>query len=85
MICFKKRNTIIHFSFEEIYLIKFFETNLKKRKNIRDKIIFNKNIELSESCLGSVELISKGWEREAIPIVNPEKSIISRLFAFLFD
>ena len=85
MIYFKKNNIIVHFSFEDFYLIKFFEMNLNNRKNLKYKIIFNKNNKLSESCLGSAELISKGWENEAIPIIEPKKSIISRLFSFLFD
>ena len=33
----------------------------------------------------SAELIAKGWEKEAIPIVLTKKSIISRIFSSFFN
>ena len=36
------------------------------------------------SCLSAAELIGKGWEREAIPIIQTKKSLITRIFKSLF-
>ncbi len=33
---------------------------------------------------GAAELISKGWEKEAIPIIQQKKSFISGFFSRLF-
>ena len=35
-------------------------------------------------AFSSAELVSKGWEKEAIPIVETKKSIISGLFSIFF-
>ena len=34
---------------------------------------------------GACELIGKGWEKEAIPIINKNKSFISNFFSKLFS
>ena len=50
-------------------------------------IVFNEPYEerLIAASLGAAELIGKGWEKEAIPIIQSKKSIISRLFSSLFN
>ena len=40
--------------------------------------------ELFQSCLSSAELIFKGWSKEALPIIQTKKSIISRIFSSIF-
>ena len=40
---------------------------------------------LTSSVTGACELISKGWEKEAIPIANKKKSFISGFFSKLFS
>ena len=40
---------------------------------------------LSASVNGACELISKGWEKEAIPINNKNRSLITRFFSRLFS
>ena len=37
-----------------------------------------------ESCISSAEILSKGWEKEAIPIIHQKKSLISKIFSTLF-
>jgi cell division protein FtsA len=37
------------------------------------------------SCKASAELIGKGWEKEAIPVIQAKKSIISRVFSTIFE
>ena len=60
----------------------FFENNLKKCK-------LNFLTEKDEDPLESIkifgQLLSKGWAKEAIPVVNKKRSIISRIFSGLFD
>ncbi len=58
------------------------------KKKFRDlQIVFNEPYEerLIAASLGAAELIGKGWEKEAIPIIQSKKSIISRLFSSLFN
>ena len=51
------------------------------------QIVFNEPYEerLVSAILGTAELVGKGWEKEAIPIIQSKKSIISRLFSSLFS
>ena len=60
-----------------------FENNLKKYK-----FNFLKASE-EEEALESIkifgQLLSKGWSKEAIPVVNKKKSLISRIFSGLFE
>ena len=79
---------------ENIYL-KFQDSNIFKNcKIIFEKNYDNKNkikfISLNEEeyltgCLNSAELTSKGWEKEAIPIIQTKKSLISRIFSTIFN
>ena len=34
---------------------------------------------------GAAELIAKGWEKEAIPVIQSKKSLISSFFSRLFS
>ena len=40
---------------------------------------------LFSGVTGACELISKGWEKEAIPVINKKKSFISGFFSKLFN
>ena len=94
-IIYKKNINLKHLnkSKQNIYVTFQDATIYESIKNtIRD--IFDKNNktvimkvtqgEQLKSCLASVELIAKGWEKEAIPIIQSKKSTISRIFSFLF-
>ena len=37
------------------------------------------------SCKASADLIGKGWEKEAIPVIQTKKSVLSRIFTSIFD
>ena len=63
--------------FKDIFEKNFKKTNLKFDNQI-DEDFF-------ESIKISGELLSKGWAKEAIPIVNKKKSWISRIFSGLFE
>jgi len=40
---------------------------------------------LTNASIGAAELIGKGWEKEAIPVIHPKKSIISSFFSRFFS
>ena len=63
----------LHKNFEKIFLK---ENNIKIEKMTQDEHL--------DSCLSSAELIGKGWEKEAIPIIQTKTSIISRIFSVFF-
>jgi len=73
----------------EIY-DKFISINLKNNflNNVESKglnLNYNKTQEnLYQSLISAAELITKGWSKEAIPIKQEKKSIISRFFSTLF-
>ena len=73
----------------EIY-DKFISINLKNNflNNVESKglnLNYNKTQEnLYHSLISAAELITKGWSKEAIPIKQEKKSIISRFFSTLF-
>ena len=60
---------------------------LEKNSIVGFNNIYNNFTEqsLTSSVTGACELISKGWEKEAIPIVNKKKSFISGFFSKLFS
>ena len=60
---------------------------IKSVQLINTNFIFGENIDDSSllSLNGAAELIVKGWEKEAIPVIQPKKSIISNFFSNLFS
>ena len=57
------------------------------KKFSENQRVFIENLNQDENlgaCIGSAELMGKGWEREAIPIIQTKKSIISRIFNTIF-
>ena len=59
-----------------------FENNLKK---CRLKFLAEKDKDPLESIKIFGQLLSKGWAKEAIPVVNKKRSLISRIFSSFFD
>ncbi len=84
---FKNNNNTICIIIEKFEYFKNFQFSLQKNKFINQKFIFNANAEdYSLSCLhGAAELIGKGWEKEAIPVIHSKKSLISSFFSRLFS
>jgi len=84
---FRKGNKAIYITIENCEYFKNIQFSLKKNKLIYPEFVFSKSInDISVSVLdGTAELIGKGWEREAIPVIHPKKSIISTFFTDLFD
>lgn len=83
----KKDNKSIFLSIEDPVIKKNLLVSFKKRltfgntKTLEDSTQYDE----SNSCIASAELVGKGWEKEAIPIIHRKKSIISRIFSALFS
>tara|TARA_B100001093_G_C26832061_1_gene1016601 strand:- start:1596 stop:2798 length:1203 start_codon:yes stop_codon:yes gene_type:complete len=62
-------------------------TFTKNFLNYKNEIIFcdSTQDEQLKPSLGAAELIGKGWHKEAIPIIHSKKSLISRIFSFIFE
>ena len=67
-------------------MFKNFKKSFASKFSKNQKVFFDQ-LTLDEklgACIGSAELMGKGWEREAIPIIQTKKSIISRIFTTIF-
>ena len=95
-ICYQKNSNLNYFkqNSDAIYIIiekfEYFENiqfALEKNKLIGSNYIFGKGIDdsLLIGLNGAAELIGKGWEKEAIPVILSKKSIISTFFSKLFN
>lgn len=84
---FKKNNFNVYFLVDDKNLFNNLSFIFEKKFNNKFSIIFNDVFEdNSLSCVkGAAELVGKGWAKEAIPIVEPKKSIISRFFSNFFS
>jgi len=60
---------------------------LQRNKLTNPDYIFNKSTaeNMLFSSIGAAELIGKGWEKEAIPVIQSKKSAISSFFSSLFS
>ena len=84
---FRKTNNAINVVIEDPKYFKNLEFALKKNKLLNHLSIFGNKIEDSYllSLNGAAELIGKGWEKEAIPVIQSKKSMISTFFSELFS
>ena len=84
---FKKNNETIYIHIEKFEYFKNIQFAMHKNKLIDPMLIFGKNIEELPllSLNGAAELISKGWDKEAIPVIYSKKSIISDFFSKIFS
>lgn len=94
-IIFTKNNNLKYINNENVKMqLIFNDKNILNNLNdiFKKCLINNTKIEILESIeeneksslLGAAELAVKGWEKEAIPFVESEKSFISRIFSYLF-
>ena len=82
-----KKNKLIYLSFEDLNVNINFKERFKSYFINGCEVIFDENSEDKDThaLIGSAELIGKGWEKEAIPIIQTKKSLISRIFSTLFN
>jgi hypothetical protein len=71
---------------EKIEYFKNIQFALQKNKFINPDSIFAEDVKNTSllSLNGAAELIGKGWEKEAIPVIYLKKSLISAFFSRLF-
>ena len=84
---FRKSNNAIYITIEQFEYFKNIKFSLDKTKLINTDFILGEHEEdlSSLSLNGAAELIGKGWEKEAIPVFQAKKSIISTFFSRLFS
>ncbi len=94
-VCYKKNTNIknlrnnykIYIYIDSLEYYKNISYILEKRKLTTSNYIYDTSTEKSllSSVMGACELIGKGWEKEAIPIIDKKKSFISGFFSKLFS
>ena len=84
---FRDNNNIIHINIEKFEYFENIYFALQKNKLINTDFIFGRKIEESSlfSLNGAADLIGKGWDKEAIPVVQTKRSLISTFFSRLFS
>ena len=84
---FKKNSNLIYINIENGDYFKNIQFVLEKKELNNLELIFNENFveSLTHASIGAAELIGKGWEKEAIPVIHPKKSIISSFFSRFFS
>ena len=84
---FRKNNNLIYIIIDKAEYFANIKFSLENNKFINPKFIFSKDqdINLLFSLKGAAELIDKGWEKEAIPVIQSKKSLISLFFSKLFS
>ena len=83
----RKSNDTIYIIVDNFEYYKNIQFALQKNKLIDSMFVFGKNIEDNSLFIlnGAAELVSKGWDKEAIPSAQLKKSIISAFFSRLFN
>ena len=84
---FRKSNNAIYVIISKDEHLKNIQFALQKNRLIDARFIFGQNVDdnLLFSLNGAAELIGRGWEKEAIPVIQPSKSLISTFFSRLFS
>jgi cell division protein FtsA len=82
----KKKNHSIDFSVKEIKFFGNIHQLIQKSLSQSLELNFSNENEYEPitPCLAAAELLGKGWEKEAIPIIQTKKSLITRIFTSLF-
>ena len=81
-----KKDINVFLSFDDTIKIDFFKKILMQyflKKNDLNFII-EKKPSTEDLALKAVQLVQFGWKKEALPIVNEKRSIISRIFGLFF-
>ena len=83
----KNQNSLAYIYFQDDNILKnlilSFKKNFSNLENLES--LKQSQGERMNACMSSAELLGKGWEKEAIPITQSKKSIISRIFSSFFQ
>ena len=87
VISFLKDNLSIFLKINDQSNLKCFYECFKKNFSKKDQFIikFTSDLSLSEIYNSAIRIVQYGWKKEAVPIVQEKKSIISRLFDKIFS
>ena len=86
MLSLLKKDINVFLNFEDSIKINFFQKILMEyflKKNELNFII-TKKPSTEDLAIKAVQLVQFGWKKEALPIVNEKKTIISRIFGLFF-
>lgn len=84
---FRKTNETIYINVENTKYFNNIQYALQTNEAVSSRIVYpqeGKNSALT-NLNGIAELIGKGWEKEAIPVIQSKKSIFSSFFSKLFS
>lgn len=83
----KKKNKYIEINFQDKNIYKNLKLTFAKIFPINDIVETTESTQDKHlvPCISSAELIGKGWEKEALSIIQTKKSVISKIFSALFD
>jgi len=84
---FRRSGNTLCISIDNFKYFKNIKFAFQKNKSANIEFIFGENIDDGSlsSLNGAVELISNGWEKEAISVIHSKKSLISTFFSRLFS
>ena len=87
VISFLKNNLSIFLKINDHSNLKCFYECFKKNFSKKDQFItkFTSDLSLSEIYNSAIRIVQYGWKKEAVPIVQEKKSIISRFFDKIFN
>ena len=87
VISFLKNNLSIFLKINDHSNLKCFYECYKKNFSKKDQFItkFTSDFSLSEIYNSAIRIVHYGWKKEAVPIVQEKKSIISRFFDKIFS
>ena len=83
---FKKNKVTIYLTIQDKIIKDNFNVNFKSLLSKREfsDIKLIDNFELNSLAINTAKLSTFGWKKEAIPIIQPKKSIITRIFDGIF-
>ena len=81
-----KKDIKVFLSFDDSIKIDFFKKVLMEYflKNKEFNFIIEQTPSTEDLALKAVQLVQFGWKKEALPIINEKKTIISRIFGLFF-
>ena len=87
VISFKNNIKIIYISIEDTGIVKnmgeYFKNNFPEDLSLQ--LLQEIEKDHLNMCLAAARLLGKGWEKEAIPIVQTKKSLVSKIFSSFFE
>ena len=84
---FLKKKSMIYLNINDYENLKCFENYFKDSfsRDSHFNLKFTKNLDFKEIYDAANLIVQYGWKKEAVPIVQEKKSIISRIFGKIFN